>query len=46
VIVHGTDLDEVMALADRLLVVTRGEVREMPSGASREAVGDAMLGIA
>jgi len=45
VIVHSADLDEVLALADRVFVVTNGVVREMPAAASRDAVGDAMLGL-
>jgi len=45
VIVHASDLDEVLALADRVFVVTNGVVREMPAAASRDAIGDAMLGI-
>lgn len=46
VVVHSSDLDEVLALADRLLVVVRGEVRELPRDTPRDAVGDAMLGVA
>jgi len=45
VIVHSADLDEVLALADRVFVVANGVVREMPAAASRDAVGDAMLGL-
>ena len=45
VIIHSTDLDEVLALADRLLVVHRGEVREAPRGADRRLVGEMMLGV-
>jgi ABC-type uncharacterized transport system ATPase subunit len=44
-VVHSSDLDEVLALADRLLVVTAGVVRELPVDTPREAVGDLMLGI-
>ena len=45
VIVHSTDLDEVLALADRVLVVLRQEVREAPRGADRRLVGGMMLGV-
>ena len=45
VIVHSTDLDEVLALADRVLVVHRKEVREAPQGADRRLVGEMMLGV-
>ena len=45
VIVHSSDLDEVLALADRVLVVANGVVRELPASASRDAIGDAMLGL-
>jgi simple sugar transport system ATP-binding protein len=43
VVVHSSDLDEVLALADRVVVVHGGAVRECP--ADRESVGRAMLGI-
>lgn len=46
VVLHSTDLDEVLALADRLLVVANGVVRELPIDTPRDAVGDAMLGLA
>jgi simple sugar transport system ATP-binding protein len=42
VVVYSSDLDEVLALADRVLVVYDGHVRPAPS--EREAVGRAMLG--
>jgi simple sugar transport system ATP-binding protein len=42
VIVHSSDLDEVLALADRVLAVYDGQV--IPVAAEREAVGRAMLG--
>ena len=45
VIVHSTDLDEVLTLADRVLVVHRKEVREAPRGADRRMVGEMMLGV-
>lgn len=45
VILHSSDLDEVLELADRVFVVAGGALTEMAAGASREQVGDAMLGI-
>jgi simple sugar transport system ATP-binding protein len=45
VVVHASDLDEVMVLADRLLVMHDGVVRELPRDSPRAAVGDAMLGL-
>ncbi|HEY4320528.1 MAG TPA: ATP-binding cassette domain-containing protein [Gemmatimonadales bacterium] len=45
VVVHSSDLDEVLLLADRLVVVVRGRVVELPRGATRDQVGDAMLGV-
>ena len=45
VVFYSTDLDEVLALADRVLVVVRGEVIPVLAGASRSAVGAMMLGV-
>jgi simple sugar transport system ATP-binding protein len=45
VIVHCSDLDEVLELADRLLVMTRGRLHELPRDSSRDTVGDAMLAL-
>ncbi|HEY4100555.1 MAG TPA: ATP-binding cassette domain-containing protein [Gemmatimonadales bacterium] len=45
VIVHSSDVDEVLLLAHRILVVARGEVCEFPSGTSRAVIGDAMLAL-
>jgi ABC-type uncharacterized transport system ATPase subunit len=42
VLVHAADLDEVLALADRVVVVHDGRVLEVAK--DREAVGRAMLG--
>ena len=42
VVVHAADLDEVLTLADRVVVVHDGRVHEVPK--DREAVGRAMLG--
>ena len=44
VIVYSSDLDEVLALADRVIVVAEGRVREVP--ADRDSVGRAMLAVA
>jgi len=44
IVVHSTDLDELLALASRILVVYSGSVREVP--ADRDTVGRAMLGAA
>jgi simple sugar transport system ATP-binding protein len=44
VVVHSSDVDEVLALATRVLVVFHGEVREVAR--DRELVGRAMLGAA
>lgn len=46
VVVHSSDLDELVGVADRLLVLHRGVVRELPVTATRDVLGDAMLGIA
>lgn len=40
----STDLDEVLELADRVLVLVRGELRSVPEGErTREAIGALML---
>lgn len=43
-VVHSSDLDEMLAMADRVLVVYAGTVREIPP--DRGVVGRAMLGAA
>jgi simple sugar transport system ATP-binding protein len=43
VLFHSADLDEVLELADRVLVMSRGVLTE-PSGASRAEIGARMLG--
>jgi simple sugar transport system ATP-binding protein len=43
VIVYSSDIDEVLLLADRVLVVYNGRVREVP--AERDTVGRAMVGV-
>ncbi len=45
VVVHASDLDEVLLLADRLLVLANGLLRELPVTTPRVVVGDAMLGL-
>ncbi len=40
---YASDLDEVLSLADRVLVVSQGTVREVAG--DREAIGRAMLGL-
>jgi simple sugar transport system ATP-binding protein len=42
VVVHSTDVDEVLAIATRVLVVFHGAVRE--TSLDRDAIGRAMLG--
>ena len=44
VIVHSSDLDEILALAGRVLVVFHGEVRD--AGSDRDAISAAMVGAA
>jgi simple sugar transport system ATP-binding protein len=43
VVIHSTDLDELVALADRVLVVFSGQVREVP--VDSDTIGRAMLGV-
>ncbi len=45
VLVYSTDLDEVIDLAGRMLVVRNHEVREAPRGADRQVIGRLMLGL-
>ncbi|UQX87814.1 ABC transporter ATP-binding protein [Jatrophihabitans telluris] len=46
VVLVSTELDEVLALADRIVVLYRGRIiGELPSGASRDAVGLMMAGV-
>jgi len=44
VVVHSSDLDEVLALSDRVVVMHAGVVHAVPR--DRESVGRAMLGVA
>jgi simple sugar transport system ATP-binding protein len=45
VLVYSSDLDEVLALATRVVVMHRGVVRPAAPGASRQAIGAMMLGL-
>ena len=42
-LVYSSDLDEVLALAHRVLVAARGELIELPAGATRAQVGELMV---
>jgi simple sugar transport system ATP-binding protein len=42
-LVHSTDLDEVLHLAHRVIVMARGVLTEVPFGTSRSDVGSLML---
>jgi general nucleoside transport system ATP-binding protein len=44
VLFHSTDLDEVLALAGRVIVVARGVISEVPPRTSRATIGAMMLG--
>jgi simple sugar transport system ATP-binding protein len=44
VLLVSTELDEVLALADRIAVLARGRLHDVPSGADRAAIGAVMLG--
>jgi general nucleoside transport system ATP-binding protein len=43
VLIYSSDLDEVLELAARLLVATRGSISEAPSGATRAEIGELMV---
>jgi simple sugar transport system ATP-binding protein len=43
VLVHSSDLDEVIALASRVVVMSRGSLIEAAPGTSRGAVGELMV---
>jgi len=43
VLFYSTDLDEVLYLAHRVIVVTRGTISEAPPSASRSEIGVMML---
>jgi ABC-type uncharacterized transport system ATPase subunit len=42
-LIHSTDLDEVLHLAHRVIVLSRGILTEVPSGTSRSDIGNLML---
>jgi ABC-type uncharacterized transport system ATPase subunit len=42
-LIHSTDLDEVLHLAHRVIVLSRGILTEVPSGSSRSDIGTLML---
>ena len=45
ILLVSLELDEVLSLADRILVIFEGTiVAEFPAGADRDALGEAMLG--
>jgi simple sugar transport system ATP-binding protein len=44
VLFHSSDLDEVLHLAERVVVVARGTITEVPFTASRAEIGNLMLG--
>jgi simple sugar transport system ATP-binding protein len=44
VLVHLGDLDELLAVATRIVVLSDGVLSEMPASASREEIGRRMLG--
>jgi len=44
VLFHSSDLDEVLALAERVIVVARGVISEVSPQASRATIGAMMLG--
>ena len=43
VLIYSSDLDEVLALAHRVLVAARGSLLEAPPGATRAQVGELMV---
>ncbi len=46
VLFYSTDLDEVLALGTRVVVMHRGTVREAPADADKAMIGAMMLGVA
>lgn len=46
VLVHLPDLDELLALVDRVVVLNNGVLTTMPAGADRSAIGAAMVSTA
>jgi ABC-type uncharacterized transport system ATPase subunit len=45
VVLYSSDLDEVIALSDRIVVISQGALREVDPPFDRESVGRRMLGI-
>lgn len=45
VLMHCPDLDEALEVADRIVVLAGGRLREVPAGADRREVGERMLGL-
>jgi len=43
VLVHASDLDELLAVSDRVVVVANGVLHQLPPGADREVIGKTML---
>ncbi len=43
VLVNSSDLDEVLALAGRILVAARGRLLDVPAGATRAEIGELMV---
>lgn len=43
VLLHSSDLDEVIGCADRLLVMSRGMLLDVPPGTSKAAIGEMMV---
>ncbi|HXG45571.1 MAG TPA: ABC transporter ATP-binding protein [Gemmatimonadales bacterium] len=43
VLVHASDLDELLEVSDRVVVVANGVLHELPPGADREMIGATML---
>jgi simple sugar transport system ATP-binding protein len=43
VLLHSSDLDEVIECADRLVVMSRGMLLEVPPGASKATIGEMMV---
>jgi simple sugar transport system ATP-binding protein len=43
VLLHSSDLDEVLELADRVMVVSQGVAIELPPETSRAEIGELML---
>jgi simple sugar transport system ATP-binding protein len=43
VLLHSSDLDEVTAVADRVVVMSRGALLDVPQGSSRAVIGEMMV---